>query len=121
MIQVFGTKKCRDTQKALRFFKERGVQIQFRDIDEKAPSPGELDDMARALGGFDALLDLKGHAAAARGLAFMAYDAREELLADPALLRTPLVRAGKGLAAAGPDEKAWKEFAKTDLAAKKGS
>ncbi|MCE1194911.1 glutaredoxin [bacterium] len=121
MIQVFGTKKCRDTQKALRFFKERDVRIQFRDIDEKAPSPGELDDMAGALGGFEALLDLKGRAAAARGLAFMAYDAREELLADPALLRTPLVRAGRGRAAAGPDEKAWKEFAKADLAANKGS
>lgn len=113
MIQVFGTKKCRDTQKALRFFKERGVQIQFRDIGEKAaPSPGELDDMAAALGGYGALLDLKGRAAAARGLAHMDYDAREELLADPALLRTPLVRAGRGRAAAGPDEKAWKEFAK---------
>ena len=121
MIQVFGTKKCHDTQKALRFFKERGVQIQFRDIDEKAPSPGELDDMAAALGGFGALLDLKGRAAAARGLSYMDYDAREELLADPALLRTPLVRAGRGRAAAGPDEKAWKEFAKADLEAGKRS
>lgn len=114
MIQVFGTKKCRDTRKALRFFKERGIQIQFRDIDEKAPSPGELDDMAAALGGFDALLDLKGRAAVARGLAHMDYDTREELLADPALLRAPLVRAGKGKAAAGADEKAWGEFAKAD-------
>jgi len=112
MIQVFGTKKCRGTQKALRFFKERGVQIQFRDIDEKAPSPGELDDMAAALGGFAALLDLQGRAATVRGLAHMDYDPREELLADPGLLRTPLVRAGRGRAAAGPDEKAWKEFAK---------
>ena len=48
MIQVFGTKKCKDTQKALRFFKERSVELQFRDIAEKAPSPGELDDMAKA-------------------------------------------------------------------------
>ena len=112
MIQVFGTKKCKDTQKALRFFKERGIELQFRDIAEKAPSPGELDDMARAAGGFEALIDAKGAAAVARGLAYMDYDAREELLAEPALLRTPLVRAGKGRAAVGPDEKAWKEFAK---------
>ena len=62
VIQIFGTKKCKDTQKALRFFKERSLELQFRDIAEKAPSPGELDDIARAAGGFDALLDLKSAA-----------------------------------------------------------
>lgn len=112
MIQVFGTKKCKDTQKALRFFKERGVATQFRDIQEKAPSPGELDDVARAVGGHEKLVDATGTKARERGLSYMDYDAREELIADPLLLRTPIVRAGKGLAAVGADEKAWKEFAK---------
>ncbi len=110
-IQIFGTKKCRDTQKALRFFKDRGVDTQFRDIEEKAPSPGELDDAARAVGGVEKLIDLKGKAAASRGLAYLEYDAREELLRTPLLLKTPLVRAGKGQAAVGPDEGAWKAFA----------
>ena len=32
MIQVFGTKKCRDTQKALRFFKERGA-VSYTHLD----------------------------------------------------------------------------------------
>ncbi len=104
MIQVFGTKKCRDTQKALRFFKERGVEVQFRDISEKPPSPGELDDMSRAAGGAEALLDSKGTAAAARGLAYLDYDAREELLADCRLYRTPLIRPGKGSVVVGCDE-----------------
>ena len=111
MIQVFGTKKCRDTQKALRFFKERGVQTQFCDITEKAPSPEELDDMAKATGGYDALVDKTGDRAGKRGLAYMEYDAREEILHDPLLLKTPIVRAGRGLAAVGLDEKTWKEFA----------
>jgi arsenate reductase-like glutaredoxin family protein len=111
MIQVFGTKKCRGTQKALRFFKERGVDIQFRDLSEKAPSPGELDDMARALGSAAALFDPDGKAGAASGAAYRAEDPRELLLADPGLYRTPLVRAGRGQAAAGVDEAAWKRFA----------
>lgn len=111
MIQIFGTKKCRDTQKALRFFKDRGIVAQFRDILEKATSPGELDDAARALGGHDRLVDKAGARARERGLAFMVYDAREELLLDPLLLKTPLVRAGKGSASAGADEAAWKSFA----------
>ncbi len=111
MIQVFGTKKCRDTQKALRFFKERGVSVQFRDIAEKAPSPGELDDMARAVGGIDMLVDAEGSAAKKRGLAYMEYDPREELSRDPLLMRTPVVRAGKGQASVGIDEAKWKLFA----------
>jgi len=111
VIQVFGTKKCKDTQKALRFFKERGVEIQFRDIMEKAPSQGELDDVAKAVGGYDVLVDKTGDRAGKRGLGFMEYDAREEILQDPLLLKTPIVRAGRGSAAVGLDEKAWKEFA----------
>ena len=111
MIQVFGTKKCRDTQKALRFFKERGVQVQFRDIMEKAPSQGELDDVAKAAGGYDALFDKAGDRAGKRGLAYMEYEAREEMLQDPLLLKTPIVRAGRGSAAVGLDEKAWSDFA----------
>ena len=111
MIQVFGTKKCRDTQKALRFFKERGVEVQFRDILEKPPSPGELDDMAGAAGGAECLVDTSGDAAKARGLAYLVYDAREELLAEPRLYRTPLVRPGKGTVIVGYDEKALKTAA----------
>jgi arsenate reductase-like glutaredoxin family protein len=112
MIQIFGTKKCRNTQRALRFFKERGIPVQFRDMTVKPPSPGELDDMAAALGGYEALLDAEGPAAKGRGLAYMEYDRREELLRDALLYRTPLVRAGKGRGntAAGLDESAWKGF-----------
>jgi arsenate reductase (glutaredoxin) len=108
MIQVFGTKKCRDTQKALRFFKERGVSFHFRDITEKAPSPGELDDIAKAVGGFFLLIDLEGSTAIQKGLSYMDYDPREELLRDSNLLRTPIVRVGKGQAMIGGDEKGWK-------------
>ena len=28
-VQIFGTKKCNDTKKAERFFKERGIKFQF--------------------------------------------------------------------------------------------
>ena len=34
-IQIFGTKKCNDTKKAERFFKERGIKYQFIDLREK--------------------------------------------------------------------------------------
>ena len=34
-IQIFGTKKCFDTKKAQRYFKERGIRFQFIDLKEK--------------------------------------------------------------------------------------
>ena len=37
-IQIFGTKKCNDTKKAERFFKERGIKFQFIDMKEKGMS-----------------------------------------------------------------------------------
>lgn len=116
MIQVFGTKKCCDTQKALRFFKDRGIPVQFRDISEKAPSPGEWEDIAKAVGGFDLLLNEVGNAAKKKGLSYMEYDPKDELERDPSLMITPIVRAGKGKAAVGFDEKSWKAFAEAEKA-----
>ena len=57
-IQIFGTKKSFDTKKAQRYFKERRVKFQFVDLKEKGLSKGELESVARAAGGIDALIDL---------------------------------------------------------------
>ena len=49
-IQIFGTKKCNDTKKAERFFKERRIQYQFIDLKEKSLSKGELQSVKKAVG-----------------------------------------------------------------------
>jgi arsenate reductase-like glutaredoxin family protein len=41
-LQIWGTKKCSDSRKAERFFKERGVKFQAIDLGQKGMSPGEL-------------------------------------------------------------------------------
>ncbi len=46
-IQVFGRKKCFDTKKAERYFKERKINFQFIDIDIKGLSKGELNSVKR--------------------------------------------------------------------------
>lgn len=106
MIQIFGRKKCSSTRSAERFFKERGIKYQAIDIDEKAPSPGELDAIARALGGHEALLDKESKSWTSRGLAWQDEEPRALLLGDAGLYKTPLVRRGK-TAALGNDPKAW--------------
>jgi len=97
--QVFGTRKCAETRKAQRFFKERGIKIHEVDLGERAMSPGELRSVASQMPtGWQALLDREGDRYKNRGLAHsLLGDAEIERLlsADPALLRTPIVRCGK--------------------------
>lgn len=97
VIQVFGTRKCPETRKAARFFKERGVKIQEIDLGERGPSPGELKSVAGQVGWL-ALLDREGARYRDKGLRHAAMgdpDIERALLADPLLLRTPIVRRGK--------------------------
>ena len=56
-IQIFGTSKCFDTKKAQRYFKERGIKFQMIDLKEKEMSRGEFENVSRALGGWQALVD----------------------------------------------------------------
>lgn len=107
-LQVFGTRKCPVTRKAERFFRDRAIDYQFIDLAEKGPSAGELAAIAAAVGR-DALIDLEGLRAKKRGLAYMEFDPEEEILADPLLLRTPVVRDGKK-AAIGDAAEAWAGF-----------
>ena len=56
-IQIFGTTKCFDTKKAQRYFKERGIRFQMIDLKEKEMSRGEFENVSRALGGWQALVN----------------------------------------------------------------
>jgi arsenate reductase len=113
VIQIFGTAKCKATRAAQRFFADRRVKVQVIELREKGLSKGELDRVARAVGGVRALYDADSPRVKERGLQHAApSDARltELLLEDPLLLRTPIVRDG-ARAAVGPAEATWKIFA----------
>ena len=56
-IQIFGTKKCNDTKKAERFFKERGIKYQFIDMKEKGMSKGEFTSVTQANGGLENMIN----------------------------------------------------------------
>ena len=56
-IQLFGKKKCFDTKKAERWFKERRIKFQSVDLLRFGLSGGEFDSVLRAVGGVDALID----------------------------------------------------------------
>lgn len=107
-IQIIGTKKCKDTQKAERFFKERRIKFQFRDLNIKGISKGELNNISRVIP-IEDLLDKEGKQFKNRNMEFMLYNTEEEVLSDPFLLKTPIVRCGK-LATVGYQPVVWKEW-----------
>ena len=88
-IQIFARKKCFDSKKAERWFKERRIKFQLIDIDRFGMSRGELTSVKNAVG-LAALSD-------APEIAYLAYEADklEKLYEWPELINTPIVRNGK--------------------------
>lgn len=110
-VQVFGREDDQATRAALRFFKERRVAIHFVDLRKRAIAPGELRRFTERLGA-RALLDEGSRAFRDAGLGYLQMDEAEiaeRLLADPRLLRLPLVRSGSDVSA-GRDEATWKAW-----------
>jgi len=107
-IQIFGTKKCNNTKKAQRFFKERNINFHFRDLSEKGLSPGELQIISRSIE-IDNLLDTESKQYNKRGMKYMVFNTEEELLEDALLLKTPIVRNGKQ-STVGFVPDVWKEW-----------
>jgi arsenate reductase (glutaredoxin) len=93
-IQIIGTKKCKETQKAERYFKERRISFHFRDLTEKGLTKGEFENISQIIPVGD-LIDRESKRFKDRGMQFMVFDIEEELLADPLLLNTPIVRNQK--------------------------
>ena len=79
-IQIFGTKKCNDTKKAERFFKERGIT-----------------SVAQVNGGLENMVNWNGKDKDT--LALIKYIADEDkltkVLENPQVIKTPVVRNGK--------------------------
>ncbi|MBP3238007.1 MAG: arsenate reductase family protein [Lachnospiraceae bacterium] len=110
-IQIFGTKKCSETRKAERFFKERGIKYQFVDLKEKGMSKGELLSVAQANGGIDSMIN--PDAKDKDMLAMLKYLAEEDklgkLLENQDVLFTPVVRNGKQ-STIGYKPEIWKDW-----------
>jgi len=96
-IQIFGTKKCFETKKAERYFKERKIKYQFIDMKDKGMSKGEFNSIRQAIGSLNVMLDEncsdKDTLALIR---YLADDEKEEkALENQRVFKTPIVRNGK--------------------------
>lgn len=110
-IQIFGTKKCAETRKAERFFKERGIKYQFIDLKEKGLSKGEFTSVKQAVGGLDKMIDESSKDKDTLALIrYIAEEDREEkLLENQQVLVQPIVRNGRK-ATVGYQPDVWKNW-----------
>lgn len=96
-IQIFGTKKCSDTRKAERYFKERRIKYQMIDLREKEMSRGEFNSVKQAVGGIDSMIN--ENAKDKDVITLMKYlsdsDKEEKLIENQQVIKTPIVRNGR--------------------------
>ncbi len=91
MIQIIGTKKCKETQKAIRALKERNLKYQFVDLNERELSKREWDSIFNKYDALE-LIDKNSKLYKKKGFSYMVFDAREELEENNELLITPIIR-----------------------------
>lgn len=109
-IQIFGVKKCADTRKAERYFKERRIKYQFIDLNEKGLSKGEMQSVKAAIG-LKNMVDTGSREYERLNFGHLITESVKEeiLLNNPKLYKTPIVRNGKA-ATAGYEPEVWKDW-----------
>ena len=95
MLQVIIRKKDRASDKAVRYLKERRIPYQTLNIDEKELSRKEWESIFSSAGDIESLIDRDSQFYKKNGYAWREYDAREELIMHPELLRLPVFRKGQ--------------------------
>jgi arsenate reductase-like glutaredoxin family protein len=114
-VQIFGLESDQATRAAIRFFKERRIAIHLVDVRRKPIAAGELRRFVERLGA-GSLADTEGKAWRDAGLGYLTMTDSElaaRLLAQPRLLRLPLVRFGNSVSA-GRAEATWRGWLSTE-------
>lgn len=109
-IQIFGSKKCFDTKKAERYFKERKIKYSLIDMKEKGISKGELNNVSKVIQ-VNELINQKAKAYKTSNLDKIRSNETklEILLKEQSLIKIPIVRNGK-LATVGYKPEVWKDW-----------
>ncbi|MPQ44328.1 arsenate reductase family protein [Clostridium tarantellae] len=94
-IQIFGMKKCFDTKKAERYFKERNIKYQFIDLGIRGLSKGELQKIKLSFM-INEIININSQTYKKLNLdKIKSNDIKEELLLkNSQLYKTPIVRNG---------------------------
>lgn len=109
-IQIFGARKCFDTQKAERYFKERKIKYQYIDLFKYGLSKGEFESVKAAVG-LKNLINCRVKEYATLQLQSLGTGsaAEEIVFKNPKMYKTPIIRNGKQ-ATVGYKPEVWKDW-----------
>lgn len=109
-IQIYGVKKCFDTQKAERYFKERKIKYQYIDLAKYGLSKRELESVKASVG-LKNLINSEAKEYITLNMQNLGTGsvAEEVLFKNPKLYRSPIVRNGKQ-ATVGYQPEIWRDW-----------
>lgn len=109
-IQIYGMKKCFDSQKTERYFKERKIKYQYIDLDKYGLSKREFESV-RASVQLEDLINKKAKEYKTLNMQYLGVGtvAEETLFKNPSLYNAPIVRNGK-YATVGFKPEIWKDW-----------
>ncbi len=91
MIQIIGTLSSKETQKAIRYMKERRKEFQFVDLKERKLAPKEWESIFSS-SSEDEFIDKESKYYIKNGYSYRDYDPKEEVQEHIELLRLPILR-----------------------------
>lgn len=110
VIDVWGIPTCDSTRKGMRLLEKRGFSCRFRNFREIPPTRALLNEALRAVGDPGRLFNTSGAAyreggfASRRGL-MTPGEVIDALLADPMLIKRPIIRSKRGIVVGYDEEK----------------
>ena len=110
-IQIFGTRKCFDTKKAERYFKERGNPVSVYRHEGKGNERRRIPQCGRCRRRHENLIDRKCKDKALLALIDCTPDSLKasKILENQKIIRTPVVRNGR-MATVGYCPEIWKTW-----------
>ncbi len=95
MLEVIGTKKDRETAKAVRYLKERRIPFSFIDLSERKELPEKIWKSILSSCPAEDMIDTSSRYFRDNGYAWREYDPETELREHPELMRLPVLRLGQ--------------------------
>ena len=94
MLHIIGRKKDKNTRTAIKGGKERRIEYQFIDLDERKLAMKEWNSIFQSTEDAEELIDKDSQYYKKNGYAWRDYDAKEEVMEHTELLVLPILRNG---------------------------
>lgn len=94
MFQIIGRNKDKNTRAAIRWVKERRIEFQFINLDERSLAPKEWTSIFQSLDDKEDIIDKNSNYYKKNGYSWRDYDPLEEVKEHVELMVIPVLRNG---------------------------